>query len=114
MEKRSGNIIKIVVGVLAIGSAAWIGWMNLGGESPQPDSIQYIDVTNGQVFRIRRAEVPSVLPGENPKTKAKTLVPIFERDGQYYVSERSVDVIRAFGKENKHVDVASRRVTIAK
>ena len=115
MDQRSGNIIKIAAAVLAVAGAVWIGWTNLRSESPLADAVEYVDVTSGKVFRISRASIPSILPGENPDTKQKTLVPIYKRDdGQYYVSDRVMDVVRGLGASNKHVDVTSRHVTLSK
>lgn len=115
MDQRSANIIKIAVAALAVVAAGWIGWINWRTESPLADAVEYLDVTSGKVFRISRANVPSILPGENPETKQKTLVPIYKRDdGQYYVSDRVMDVVRGLGASNKHVDVTSRHVTLAK
>lgn len=115
MDQRSGNIFKITGALLAVAVAVWLVWMNLRNESPLADTIEYVDVTSGMVFRISRASVPSILPGENPKTKQKTLVPIYKRDdGQYYVSDRVIDVVRGLGASNKYVDVASRHVTLSK
>lgn len=115
MDQRSVNIIKIAVAVLAVAAAGWIGWMNWRTESPLADAVEYVDVSSGKVFRFARANVPSILPGENPDTKQKTLVPIYKRDdGKYYVSDRVMDVVRGLGASNTHVDVASRHVTLAK
>lgn len=112
MEQRSGNIIKIAVALIAVAAAVGIGWMNLHSESPKPDAVEYVDVSSGKIFRISRSNIPAILPGENPDTKQKMLIPVYKRDdGQYYVSDRVVDVVRGLGSSNKHVDVASRRVT---
>jgi hypothetical protein len=55
------------------------------------------------------------LPGENPDTKQKTLIPVIRSDGgEYFVSDRKLPAVRDLGELNKVVDLKTRRVAVAK
>ena len=113
MDKRSGDIAKIAAVCVLLAAAVGVYWWNFRGESPQPDSFLYVCAKTGKLYSIARSNAPKILPGENPDTHEKTLIPVNrEQDGNYYVSERKIDAARQLGDANKYVDLKTRRVTV--
>jgi hypothetical protein len=113
MDKRSGDIAKIVAVCVLLAAAVGVTWWNFGGESVQPDSFTYVCAKTGKLYSIPRSSAPKILPGENPVTHENTLIPVVrEQDGNYYVSERKIDAARQLGDANRFVDLKTRRVTI--
>lgn len=52
------------------------------------DSVRFVCVETGEIFTIKRSDIPSVLPAKNPKTGKASLLPVIERDGKYVVNPR--------------------------
>lgn len=96
----------VVAGVLLI---AAVGVYLKFGRSAEPltGKLSFVCVATGEIFHVSRDDVPSILPGKNKKTEQYTLLPVVQRGGTWFVSERYVALLRdpeELGKVNKYVD----------
>lgn len=112
MNFLKANSGKLAVAIIILIAAGLLARRNAGKSSPEatlPNSIQYVDVTTGEIIALKRGQTV-VLPRENPKTGERTLLPVLKRDGDYYVSDMRRRTLEQLGDKNKWVDPKTLRV----
>jgi len=98
---------KAIVAVVLLLGAAGIWWFYNHGSTGMPDRVRYVDMETGEPVWIRLSQTPNEMPGENPKTGKRTLLPVTERDGRLYADPHyAVSALRnsEVAKLNKHID----------
>lgn len=104
MHSERGKII-LIAALLVV--AAGVYWFFGRRSAPLSDSIRAVCVVTGEQFSLARDKLPGSLPFKNPKTGQLTLIPIFERDGKLYITQRNAVLIRPRGQlaeVNRYVD----------
>lgn len=89
------QIVLIVVAVLAVSASLW--YQIFGGDDlSSSDSITVVDVKTGELFKSPKPSKRAIeLPAINPNTKTNTLVPAYQENGEWFVSELFVGYARA-------------------
>jgi hypothetical protein len=95
-------IFALVLICGAVVAAFWL-WPQTPALS---DTLTFVCIETGEVFRVARDDVPYVLPMENPKTGRRTLLPAHEEGGKLKVGARHASVLDQpeFAKVNRYVD----------
>lgn len=106
-SERTKLIAAGVILLAAVGVFFVVGQ----GDDTFPTNVNFVCVETGKQFDLKSNEY-SRMPADNPDTGRRTLLPVTERDGKYYVSERySASLMRDDLKElNKFVDVRTLEV----
>lgn len=76
----------------------------------RPDTLTFVCVTTGKVYRFPRDGKARPVPAENPDTHTMTLVPCMERDGGVFVSSRYRGTLQELKDANQAVDVSTLQV----
>ena len=107
--KSNGGKIAVLVVILVV--AGFLTFRSGGGslKDALSDKLLYVDVTTGKIISFDHGGTV-VLPRTNPKTGERTLVPVEDRDGVYYVVQRRSVVLEQLAKQNKWVDTQTLRV----
>jgi hypothetical protein len=92
---KTWQIVLIVVAVLAASASLW--YQIFGGDDlSSSDSITVVDVKTGELFKSPKPSKRAIeLPAVNPNTKTNTLVPAYQENGEWFVSELFVGYARA-------------------
>src|SRR5690606_4345838 len=112
MEFLKANAGKVAVVGVILAAAAFLAWWNAGTADPLrglPDEIRFVDVSSGELYSFSRGE-PFALPRENPDTGERTLLPVVEKEGGLFVSQRRASVLSTLGEKNRWVDPETLRV----
>ena len=103
MNAKVGKIaLAVVLLIVAIG----VYWKYGRTPSVLPGSVRFVCVATGERFSIAQSAL-HMFPAENPKTKASTLLQIYEEGGKFLVTARYGNYVRdpnLLGKVNKYVD----------
>lgn len=102
--KANAGKLALLAGLLAVAVGSYFVW----GDRPpaRRSKVQYLCVATGETFWLARGAC-KILPGTNPRSGDKTLVPCHEReDGRLQVSSRCRGLIRRLERDavNKLVD----------
>ncbi len=83
---RPWQIILFVLAVLALAGGLFL---SCRGGVDLADSILMVDVNSGDRFRFDTSGKRGVIiPAKHPETGERTLLPIYEMDGQWVIAER--------------------------
>lgn len=92
---------------LAAAVVILVGYYRRSG--PLKDTVEFVDVQNGQTFSIERTKIDQI-PLKNPKTGELTLVPCYHENGATFVSHRYRGEVEELGNKNKCVDTETLAV----
>lgn len=89
------QLVLVVVALLALVTS--IGFQIFNSDDVrQSNNLTLIDYKTGELFSSDIPEGKSAfLPATNPGTKEDTLIPVVQRDGQFYVAEQYVGFARS-------------------
>lgn len=114
MEKRSGDIAKIVAVCVLLASAFGVYRWNFSGQKVQPDSVEYVCARTGKLFRVPRDGKARELPLVNPETQERTLIPVLRKEnGEYVITNHRIQTVKRMGDLNKVIDLETLRVKVA-
>lgn len=111
MDFLKANGGKLAIAVVILAGAGFLTFRGGGAglKDALSDKLLYVDVTSGEIVVFNHGGTV-VLPRENPKTGERTLVPVEQRDGAYYVVQRRAGVLAQLSEKNKFVDAQTLRV----
>jgi hypothetical protein len=107
---------QIVVLVSAVVMLAASVYFSMGDGDVRVDShIRMMDAATGELFSIRVGKGGATIPGKNPKTGEKTLMPVEEREpGQWFIRERYLGALTEIqGDKSAVVDPKTGRVRVS-
>ncbi|MCX5689998.1 MAG: hypothetical protein NTV94_09500 [Planctomycetota bacterium] len=92
---KTWQIVLIVVAVLAASASLW--YQIFGGDDlSSSDSITLVDVKTGELFKSPKPSKRAIeLPAINPNTKTNTLVPAYQENNEWFVSDLFVGYARS-------------------
>ncbi len=108
---RPWQVILFILALLALSGGLFLscrGGVNLA------DSLLMVDVKTGDRFRFDTGGKRGTgVPGKHPDTGERTLLPIVERDGAWYLSDHYRTGLEHIEGENPAVDLATYEVQIS-
>jgi hypothetical protein len=86
------QIVVLVAAVVVVGASVYF---SLGDGDVRVDShVQMVDTSSGELIRVRVGKGGATIPGKNPQTGQMTLMPVEERDGQWFIRERYLSALQ--------------------
>jgi len=83
------QIILVIVAIGVLGFSLWKYGSKPSVESQLANSLTLVDVQTGQRYIADiSGDHTIIIPGRNPDTNEVALIPIFEKDGNWYLWER--------------------------
>ncbi|MBK9120599.1 MAG: hypothetical protein IPM18_13520 [Phycisphaerales bacterium] len=98
---------KLVLAIVLLTGAAAVYFFFVRQPSLLPSSIRYVDISTGKIVQIAYERIPTILPGENPATGERTLLPVEDDNGVLRAARRhAYHLLRdpEVAKVNKYVD----------
>ena len=97
---------KLIIAIVCLVAAGGLYLIRGGGEKKlRPDKLPFVCVETGKIYWIKRGRT-LILPLENPDTGRRTLMPVVQKDGQWYVVRRHAGALTDLTEQglNKVVD----------
>jgi hypothetical protein len=111
-EVKPWQIVVLVAAVVAVSASIYFSMGD--GEVRVDNHIRMVDTSTGELFNIRVGRGGATIPGKNPRTGLVTLMPVDERDGQWFIRERYLGALQAIeGDKSAVVDVKTGQVRIS-
>jgi hypothetical protein len=101
-QVKPWQVVVLVAALVALGVSVYFTMFS-GPRLELADSVRMADVNSGELFRLKIGPGGAMIPGTNPKTKAVSLLPIEERDGKWFISERYLSALKGLEGEHKAV-----------
>lgn len=112
---RPWHIVLLAVSVIALGVSVYFTMGNSDGVE-LADSIVLVDLESGELLRVDLPKNRAIFtPAVNKVTKKRSLFPVAEKDGKWYVSKRYVGSVKEFvpNPEAVLVDAKTGEVKVA-
>jgi hypothetical protein len=108
-DVKPWQIVVIVAAVVVAVSSFLI--FGRGERLDLDNSVRMVDVGTGEVFSLKLGRPEAMIPGQNPKTKEWTLMPVEQHeDGKLYVSERYLAAVKNIPGEHGAIDASTGQV----
>jgi hypothetical protein len=114
-EAKPWQIVLIIVAFLGLAVSLYFSVFRSTG--PNVDSsLTMADVNTGEIFHLPIGKGPNAadIPGKNPKTGEKTLMPVMEENGKWVVLQRFFPSVKNIPGGHPAIDDATREVKVQK
>lgn len=104
MNAQAGKLTLAVVLLLGAGAVYFV---YLRQPALKPSHVRFVDISTGKIVSIHESKTPRFMPGENPSTGERTLLPVEQEDGVLRATRRyAYHVLRdpEYAKVNRYVD----------
>ena len=109
------QIVLIVVAF--VGLAVSLYFTVFRNTGPNVDSaLTMADVNTGEIFHlpIGKGANSADIPGKNPKTGEKTLLPVMQENGKWVVLQRFISAVKGLPGDHSAINESTREVRVQK
>jgi hypothetical protein len=101
--------IVVIVAAIVVAATSFLVF-GRGEKLDLDNSLRMVDVRTGEVFSLKAGRGGTMIPGQNPKSSEWTLMPVEDRDGKLFVSERYLNALKSIPGEHAAIDASTGEV----